>query len=94
MDIGADPHDTIDRAADRVSRLTEEHLRQIDERLRTPAGAQAGLLEVPHCRHRRRRCRSGGSEKSDVYEHNIRIFKHTFNPYSAFRTSRRKDPTP
>ncbi len=30
VDIGADVHDTIDRAADRVSRLAEERLRQAD----------------------------------------------------------------
>lgn len=40
VDIGADPHDTIDRAVDRVSRLAEEQLRQADDRHRTTSGAE------------------------------------------------------
>jgi hypothetical protein len=40
VDIGGDPHDTIDRAADRVSRLAEETLRQADDRHRTNSSAK------------------------------------------------------
>lgn len=40
VDIGADAHDTIDRAADRVSRLTEEQLRLAEGRPRPSSNAK------------------------------------------------------
>lgn len=41
VDIGADLHDTIDRAADRIGRLADERLREADGKRMPPVGSAA-----------------------------------------------------